>query len=178
MTKTTYNDVTTVYYSPAETAQLVRAALKAQFPRVRFSVKTHVYAGGATVNVKWTDGPTSDMVELVAKPFAGSTFDGSIDLKSSIHRVNEAGEVVRYGADFVSCHRSISEALGAKALVAVRRKFEQEFAEVKLVPADGFARLNDVADRIYLETSRTLLSEWWYLCAKMLPCGTLVEIKD
>lgn len=37
--------------SPAETARLVRAALHRAWPRVPFSVRTSVYAGGASIRV-------------------------------------------------------------------------------------------------------------------------------
>jgi hypothetical protein len=41
------------YLSAAETAVLVRAELKAAFPGVKFSVKTHTYAGGASIDVRY-----------------------------------------------------------------------------------------------------------------------------
>ena len=42
------------YLSAVETARLVRKALKARFPDVRFSVRSDSYAGGASVRVGWT----------------------------------------------------------------------------------------------------------------------------
>ena len=68
------------YLSCAETAKLIRAALKRAFPGVKFSVRSDVYSGGASINVKWSDGPTGEMVEAVAGAFQGGRFDGSIDL--------------------------------------------------------------------------------------------------
>src|SRR5512137_1778353 len=69
------------YLSCAETAKLVRKALKDAFPGVKFSVKSHVYSGGASINVKWIDGPIEKEVEKVTGMFAGAGFDGMIDLK-------------------------------------------------------------------------------------------------
>lgn len=69
------------YLPCAATAKLVRAALKQHFPGVRFGVRSHTYAGGASINVEWTDGPTVKAVEGVAKQYEGSNFDGMIDLK-------------------------------------------------------------------------------------------------
>src|SRR5688572_13905549 len=64
------------YLSCAETAKLVRVALKAAFPGVRFSVRSDNYAGGASMRVRWFDGPAAPQVEAVAKDYQGGDFDG------------------------------------------------------------------------------------------------------
>lgn len=69
------------YLSCAETAKLVRAALKREFPGQKFSVRSHTYSGGASIDVRWTDGPTDKAVNEVVQDFAGGRFDGMIDLK-------------------------------------------------------------------------------------------------
>lgn len=111
--------MTSEYVSPADTAKLVRKALAMAFsvdyPTVRFSVRTRVYSGGASIDVSWTDGPTTPQVEKVAKRYEGASFDGSIDLKSYVkHTVG--GREVHYGADFIFCQREYSvEHLSAAA---------------------------------------------------------------
>lgn len=75
--------------SVAETAKLVRKDLKREFPGVKFSVRSHSYAGGASIDVDWTDGPTRNSVDAVIKRYAGARFDGMTDLK--------------YGADHWLC---------------------------------------------------------------------------
>ena len=70
----------THYIAVAETAKLIRNALKRAFPGVTFSVKSKNYAGGCSVDVRWTDGPTTAEVEAVAQMFQGRRFDGMIDL--------------------------------------------------------------------------------------------------
>lgn len=136
------------YLSCAETAKLIRAALKQAFPSVKFSVRSSTYAGGASIRVGWTDGPTSAQVEKVAGPFAGADFDGSIDLKCySEHWLEPDGSVVvahaqgtessrgylpevigdppspnarlvHFGADFVFCERDFSD----EFTIAIRRE--------------------------------------------------------
>jgi hypothetical protein len=71
------------YLSCADTAKLVRQALKAAFPGQTFSVRSSTYSGGASIRVGWVDGPQTNQVDQVAKVFAGSSFDGMIDLKTS-----------------------------------------------------------------------------------------------
>lgn len=60
-------------------AQNLRAQLKARWPGVKFSVRTDRYSGGSSLNVKWTDGPTSDQVDTLAKRYQAGYFDGSTD---------------------------------------------------------------------------------------------------
>lgn len=71
----------TKYLSVAETAKLVRQALKKAFPGVKFSVRSQSYAGGASIDIRWTNGPTVKMVDAVADQFSGADFDGMIDMK-------------------------------------------------------------------------------------------------
>ena len=60
------------YLTCAETAKLIRQALKEAFPGVKFSVRSSTYGGGASITVGWTDGPTSDQVDGILNVFEGS----------------------------------------------------------------------------------------------------------
>ena len=109
----------THYQTCAETAKLIRKALKEAFPGVKFSVRSHTYSMGASINVSWNDGPTAADVEPVAEAFQGATFDGMTDYKGGVvHEFN--GETVHFGADFIFCRRTESDALvdGARAAYA------------------------------------------------------------
>ena len=70
----------TTYLPVAETAKLVRAALKRRFPGVTFGVRSKSYSGGCSIRVTWVDGPMSREVDQVAGMFQGRRFDGSIDM--------------------------------------------------------------------------------------------------
>ena len=70
------------YLTCAETAKLVRQSLRREFPAVKFSVRSSTYSGGASIHVEWTDGPTTKAVDRIAGQYAGSDFDGMIDLKT------------------------------------------------------------------------------------------------
>src|SRR5690349_12647508 len=86
----------TVYYiSAADTAKLVRAALKKAFPGQRFSVTSKTYSGGASIRVDWREGPAREAVEKVVKVYEGGRFDGMIDLAYSVsHWLKDDGSVV------------------------------------------------------------------------------------
>jgi hypothetical protein len=101
------------YVSVADTAKLLRAALKAQWPLVKFSVKSKSYSGGASIDIGWTDGPLGRDVDEVAHLYRGATFDGMTDMKSH-HDTLLAGpdglpELVHFGADFIFCERRLSD---------------------------------------------------------------------
>jgi len=68
------------WLSTVETAKLIRKALKTRFPETKFSVRSKSYAGGSSISIRWSDGPTAAAVEAITDGFAGRGFDGSIDL--------------------------------------------------------------------------------------------------
>lgn len=80
-TRTNGTDVR--YIGAADTAKLIRSALKLAFPDVRFSVKSHNYSGGSSVRVLYTNGPALAKVDAVLGGFVGHDFDGSIDMAFS-----------------------------------------------------------------------------------------------
>jgi hypothetical protein len=115
----------TEYLSCAGTAKLLRQALKRTFSGVKFSVRSDVYAGGASIDISWTDGPTEKAVKALADEFAGADFDGMQDLKT--YRAPElvpdpewGVREIHFGADFVFCARATSDELALKILDRVR----------------------------------------------------------
>lgn len=127
----------TLYLSCAETAKLVRAALKESFPGVKFSVRSSTYSMGASISVRWIDGPNTKQVDAVLRGFSGSYFDGSIDYKGSVYHMTttpEGFQRVSMGADGVSTSRDYSDEAITRACEAVYRRFKGNF------DADGVAR--------------------------------------
>ena len=104
-------------FTCAETAKLVRAALKEAFPEITFSVRSHVYSMGASIRIGWTDGPLTSQVEPLVKCSAGASFNGMEDIKEYRDAVLN-GEKVHFGADYVFTSREVSkerlEALAAQ----------------------------------------------------------------
>lgn len=105
----------TKYLSCADTAKLIRQALKEGFPGVKFSVRSSVYSGGASIDVSWVDGPTGKAVEAVAKVFEGARFDGMTDYKGGVVHRGPGGSAVHFGANFIFCHRKLSVPVLQKA---------------------------------------------------------------
>jgi hypothetical protein len=126
------------YLTCAESAKEIRKALKFHFPGVKFSVRSSEYSMGASVSVRWTDGPTVDAVERVTQRFEGKSFNGSDDstiyLRST--EVDENGKVleVSHGSDYVDCHRSFSTAFYTDVARIVCAVYDVEMPEI--VPAE------------------------------------------
>lgn len=145
MTEETPTHVSPRYLSVTETAKLVRAALKREFPGAKFSVRSDSYAGGASVRVNWTDGPTVKEVDRVIAPYKGADFDGMVDLKTNntswlmpdgTAAVAHSGgggstredyygsapgpdaELVYFGADYIPTQRDISSEWKREILAA------------------------------------------------------------
>lgn len=90
--------MTTTYYTATETAKIVRAALKVEFPGTKFSVRKSGY-NSITVQVAGGKELAAKVEELV-RNYRGADFDGMTDCKNFVrHMVN--GQEIQYGADFI-----------------------------------------------------------------------------
>ena len=110
--------MTRKYLSCADTAKLLRQALKESFPGVTFGVTSKTYSGGASINIRWVDGPLSSQVKDVASTFEGAYFDSMIDYKGSLYHTLD-GERVSFGADFIFENRHYSDALIQRGIDAI-----------------------------------------------------------
>ncbi len=132
------------YITCAETAKLVRLALVKNFPSYKFSVRSKTYSGGASIDVSWTDGPTTEAVDKIVGVFEGARFDPMCDLKyGAEHYLASDGtaqirrtyghsydtdqitppppntEIVEFGSDYVHTNRHLSVAFLHQAAVTV-----------------------------------------------------------
>lgn len=92
----------------AETARLVRQALREAFPGFRFGVRSKTYAGGASINVEWVDGPATADVNAIVRRFEGAYFCGMTDYKGQVYNELD-GEAVTFGADYIFTQRNYTE---------------------------------------------------------------------
>lgn len=91
-------------------AALIRRMLKDKFPGIKFSVRHSTYAGGSSVDVRYTNGPAYRLVDDLLNPLRGKGFDGMTDCQTySNHTVEILGEAYEAAYCWISVHRSISE---------------------------------------------------------------------
>jgi len=60
-------------------ASNIRAELKRAFPGVKFSVRSDKFSGGDSIDVSWTDGPTTEQVRAIVNKYKAGSFDGMTD---------------------------------------------------------------------------------------------------
>ncbi len=121
----------TKYISVADTAKIVRVALKESFTGIKFSVRSKSYSGGASITISWIDGPTAKEVEYVTKKYQGASFDGMIDLKS-YHTSELNGEQVHFGADYIFTDRGFSVAFLERRAAKVAAKYGAELIKIEV----------------------------------------------
>jgi hypothetical protein len=131
------------YIDVVTAARMARQALKQRFPGVKFSVRCERASMSRSIDVQWVNGPTVAQVDEVVGVFAGSRFDGSIDMRYGVDhwllpdgsvqvarsrgtagsggcaapeqhaRPHPEAELVRFGVDFVMTARKIDPATWA-----------------------------------------------------------------
>lgn len=158
------------YISVVDTAKLVRAALKESFAGVKFSVTSDSYAGGASINIKYTDGPAESQVKAVISNFEGSYFDGMIDYKGSCY-ANLNGEEVKFGADFIFIKRNYSVNFLSKVAneVAIKYAVEEAFEVVDSVYSGAYIK---GCNQVYLQSSRYFASQVAVEASEVSFCDT------
>jgi hypothetical protein len=142
------------YLSCAETAKLVRAALKESFPGVKFAVRSSVYSGGASINIRYTDGPTYEQVKAVAGMFEGAYFDGMTDYKG-LNFGSLDGNEVRFGADFIFVNRDFSIGFMETNVKAAC----EYYGYVMPTITGGGVYGAYIADRLDYETNRRIMAK-------------------
>lgn len=116
--------------SLTDTAKMVRGALKQTFPGVTFRVRSKSYAGGASIGVRWIDGPCQAQVDAVLQRYTGASFDGMTDMQSyhSQVLVGANGPMeVRFGADYVQGQRQYSAEMTERVEAEIARAAGESF---------------------------------------------------
>ena len=96
-------------------AKNIKAELKIAFPETKFSVRSD----RSSVNVSWTDGPTTNCVQSITSKYEEGSFNGMEDIYEYDREVDTSYGSARY----VFEEREIGEAGYAKLTQAVCAKF-------------------------------------------------------
>ncbi len=100
----------------------IRVQLRGRFPGIKFSVKVSRHG---TIDISWTDGPTSKQVRAIADTYRAGHYDGMDDLyRSSVTPWN----TVFGGADYVFTGRLHSDALVERAISSIFATYAGNFA--------------------------------------------------
>ncbi len=118
----------TKYIPLKETNALIRGDLKAAFPSAKFSVRGNSYAGGASTDISYVDGPPLSEAEPVAKAYASATFDGMTDMKNYVQKsgfdADGIPQSISYGPDYVFVRREFSDETKQDAVARAVKAFK------------------------------------------------------
>ena len=85
----------------------IKRELKREFPSILFSIKSKVFSCGDSIDISWTDGPTSEQVDNITDKYEEGHFDGMTD---SYEYSRSNWTEVFGGAKYVMTNRHISGA--------------------------------------------------------------------
>lgn len=89
-------------YSQKTAAANIRAELKSHFPGVKFSVRVD----GNSIDVRWTDGVTTEKVRAITDKYKGGSFNGMED----IYEGKSTPWTSAFGSsDYLGTHRELSD---------------------------------------------------------------------
>ncbi len=170
------------FVSVADTAKLVRAELKAKFPDSKFRVKSSSYAGGASIDINYFDGPRHEEVKDAVSPFVGATFDGMTD-SMDYHRhteVNDDGdlETVHYGADFIFVTRNFTEESMLVIVEYVAEYYDLEGRPTIVGRSDYSGAYLDDSDDVRIWEPTRIGSDWRELFYRESQNVTLEATKE
>ena len=139
------------YLSCAETAKLVRAALKESFPNIKFSVRSSNYSGGASINISYQDGPIYKAVKNVVAMFEGAYFDGMTDYQGYNYSSLDGVET-SFGANFIFVNREFSVDVMKSAVQEACQYYGYQMPEISA----GGCRGAYICSSIDYETDRKI----------------------
>jgi hypothetical protein len=102
----TQTKIETITERAKETASKIRKELKVAFPGTKFSVRASEYSMGSSVNVSWTDLPTTKEVESITNKFKSGSFNGMEDIYETSGYMFEGKRII--GAKYITTSRNLS----------------------------------------------------------------------
>jgi len=113
-------------------AKNIRTELARAFPGVAFSVKSKRFSMGDSVDVRWTDGPTTKQVDAIINRYSAGSFDGMTDSYTYDH----CAWTDAFGdAKYVHSTRSYSDNMVASILRRIGAQFGVEGLAVEAYKA-------------------------------------------
>jgi len=136
------------YVDVKECAQLMRQDLKAKWPNVKFSVRIERFSMGNDTTIRWTDGPTEDQVSAVCNVYKAGWFDGMQDLYEYNKPVEVNGELVSYGAKYITYNRSYSLETLQNGINHTAKEWGFDPSIIEIVTGEYDTYLNGGNDRL------------------------------
>jgi len=109
------------YDSRTKGSKNLRQELKDLFPKTKFSVRSSSYSGGDSIDVSWTDGPTTEAVEKISGKYQQGSFNGMEDIYE--YSQTNVWPDVFGGAKYVMTNRSYSNEAYLQAVAEIEKEW-------------------------------------------------------
>lgn len=155
----------TKYISAAEGNKRLRAELERLWPKTKFYVRL---TPGHSTNVAWVDGPTEAEVKQVSDHFEGQSFDGMIDLASSVYHTDpKTGEQVHYGINYINEERCYSVAFLREIAEKVAAEYGKPVPAIKTRP-HYYSRDGKIENTAYVVDGDERIADGYYKLRELI----------
>jgi Large polyvalent protein associated domain 29 len=86
----------------------IRRELRAAFPAFKFAIHSRSFAGGDSIDIQWTLGPTEKEVRAITDKYQTGSFDGMTDLYT--YDPDRSFTATHGGSKYVQTSRSLGDA--------------------------------------------------------------------
>lgn len=161
----------TRHINAKDTAIMLRAALKAAFPGVKFSVRKGNGTGSSWLSVSWTDGPTDAAVTALTNRYEGSSWnlnnDDSYTRNPDVLMAFDGAELpeeIHFSCAGINTHRDMSDIAEEKMTAFISSALEgleyrRENMEGLVVNGISIHGIYDIRGAIWQVFSGTDLSK-------------------
>ena len=147
----------------AAAARDIRKELKQAFPGTKFRVTSSSFSMGDTVDVRWSNGPTTEQVDAISDKYQYGSFDGMQDMYEYTNKRSDIPQT-----KYVMTQRELTDDVFPTCFEYIKKHF---------VGCDKFEFLNesskDLLDKWRAWTPRELIAR--YLCKFDLSNGVDAE---
>ena len=161
----------TRYIDAKTTAIMLRSALKAAFPGVKFSVRKGTGTGSSWLSVTWADGPTDAAVTALTDRYEGSSWnlnnDDSYTRNPDVLMAFDGAELpeeIHFSCAGINTHRDMSDEAEAEMTTLISAalnglEYRRENMEGLVVNGTSIYGIYDVRGALWQVFSGTDLSK-------------------
>jgi len=128
-------------------AKEVRKVLKETYPGVKFSVRSHRYSGGSSVEIWWTDGPTTTEVKKLTDGFHGYENGYYNDYVTTQRSVSTP--VMKLAAEAAKIQYGLDHTPEIKTATDGTSPYCEDYTRVQVADRNGEEHTEPVCDQIH-----------------------------
>ena len=140
-------------------ASNIRTELRRAFPAAPFSVRSNSFAGGDSVHVAWTDGPTTAQVQEVTDKYEEGSFDGMEDMYVNRRGPGAVFSGLFGGTKYLSVDRHYSDETLGRVILEIHAEHDSPENPIPEVKEFKNGRLRDAIPARHCDSYQELVSD-------------------